>query len=229
MTITFYDLAGENGRRFSPYCWRAHMALAHKQLDVDIRETGFTDIKVICDGAQRSLPVIDDKGMLVSDSFAIARYLEATYPDAPSLFGGEAGEASARFIEAWANTQLMPVIIRCCIKDIHDGLFERDKTYFRETREKRFGASLEAVQEGREGRVEDLHAALTPLRVMLNTQPWIGGESPLYADYIVFGALQWGRVVSTMPLLKPDDPVADWFARCLSLHGGIGAAMPAAA
>ena len=33
MAITLYDLAGaDEHRRFSPYCWRTKMALAHKGL-----------------------------------------------------------------------------------------------------------------------------------------------------------------------------------------------------
>jgi len=39
----------------------------------------------------------------------------------------------------------------------------------------------------------------------------------------------WPRVTSTLPLLADDDPVKDWFERCLTLHGGLGAAEPAAA
>jgi hypothetical protein len=36
MTITMYDLAGaEMDRRFSPFCWRSRMALAHKGLAVE--------------------------------------------------------------------------------------------------------------------------------------------------------------------------------------------------
>jgi len=35
MAITLYDLAGaEAERRFSPFCWRTKMALAHKDLEV---------------------------------------------------------------------------------------------------------------------------------------------------------------------------------------------------
>ena len=30
MAITFYDLCGKDGARFSPYGWRTRMALAHK-------------------------------------------------------------------------------------------------------------------------------------------------------------------------------------------------------
>ena len=36
MPIKMYDLAGaEVDRRFSPFCWRTKMALAHKQLEVE--------------------------------------------------------------------------------------------------------------------------------------------------------------------------------------------------
>ena len=36
MAITLYDLAGaEADRRFSPFCWRTKMALAHKGLEVE--------------------------------------------------------------------------------------------------------------------------------------------------------------------------------------------------
>ena len=38
MAITLYDLAGaETDRRFSPFCWRTRMALAHKGLAFEAR------------------------------------------------------------------------------------------------------------------------------------------------------------------------------------------------
>jgi hypothetical protein len=43
---------------------------------------------------------------------------------------------------------------------------------------------------------------------------------PLFAGYILFGAFQWARVISPLRLLDPDDPVAQWFERCLDVHGG---------
>ena len=229
MTITLYDLAGKDGRCFSPFCWRARMALAHKGLDFSVKETGFTDIADVAEGASRTLPVIDDNGWVVADSFEIALYLERAHPDAPTLFDGEGGIAAARFADAYVRASLMPVIIRMCVKDIHDALQDQDKTYFRDSREKRFGATLEEVQTGREARVDALYDALAPLRMVLAQQPWIGGDGPLFADYIVFGALQWPRVASPFPMLRPDDPVAEWFARGLALHDGLGERMPAAA
>ncbi|TIP61822.1 MAG: glutathione S-transferase family protein, partial [Mesorhizobium sp.] len=48
-------------------------------------------------------------------------------------------------------------------------------------------------------------------------------------DYIVFGALQWARVASPYRLLDGSDVVAQWFERCLDLHGGLGRKVAAAA
>ena len=42
MTIEMYDLVGLEDRRFSPFCWRARMALAHKGLDHVATPVGFT-------------------------------------------------------------------------------------------------------------------------------------------------------------------------------------------
>jgi glutathione S-transferase len=64
---------------------------------------------------------------------------------------------------------------------------------------------------------------------MLTYQPFIGGDGPLFADYIVAGALQWVRVVSPFRFLEKGDPVAAWFERCLDLHDGLGRRVPAAA
>jgi hypothetical protein len=57
---------------------------------------------------------------------------------------------------------------------------------------------------------------------MLGRQNFIGGDTPLFADYIVFGPLQWARVTSPAKLIADADPVAGWFARCLDLYGGVG-------
>ena len=99
--IALYDLSGGDGRRFSPYCWRVQMALAHKQLDYRTVATRFADISSIGDGTQKTVPVIDDDGRMIADSWKIANYLEGQYPDRPSLFGGPAGHALTLFVQSW--------------------------------------------------------------------------------------------------------------------------------
>jgi hypothetical protein len=76
MSRTLYDLSAADGRRFSPYCWRAKLALAHKGLDAATVPVAFTEIPAILGGGQTTVPVLDDGGRIVRDSFAIAEYLE---------------------------------------------------------------------------------------------------------------------------------------------------------
>ncbi|EKF20318.1 glutathione S-transferase family protein [Nitratireductor pacificus] len=230
MPIKLYELVGrDEARPFSPHCWKVAFALAHKGLDFTTAPTPFTAIARIEDGASRIVPVIRDGDRLVADSFQIALYLEETYPDRPTLFAGEGGKALSRFVERWCNTALHGFIGPALLVDIHDRLDRADQAYFRETREARFGRSLEASASGREERLEGFRAALAPLRGLVEKQAFMGGEAPLFADYILAGALQWARVVSPFQLLDAQDPVAHWFERCLDLHGGLGRLVPAAA
>ena len=67
------------------------------------------------------------------------------------------------------------------------------------TRKKRFGKTLEAVVEDRETRIEGLRGMLEPIRRTVQQQAFLGGDERHYADYILFGAFQWPRVISTVP------------------------------
>ncbi len=223
MAIIMFDLAGADpALRFSPYCWRIRMALAHKGLDVETIPWRFTEKDVIAFSGQGRVPVIRDGDRVVSDSWAIAEYLEDTYPDRPSLFGGVGGRAHARFVNAWADGVLLPGIARLIVRDLLDIVAPKDRAYFRESREARFNTTLEAVQEGREARLPEFHASLLPVRLVLGKQPWLGGAAPSYADHIVFGTLQWPRCASRFELLATEDPVANWRSRMLDLFGGVG-------
>jgi glutathione S-transferase len=230
MTILLYDLVGaDESRPFSPHCWKAKMALAHKGLDFTTVPTPFLGVPKVEGGVSRTVPVIRDGERVVADSFAIALYLEDAYPDRPTLFGGEGGKAMARFVERWSQTVLHPFKTLAAVADIHGRLGPDDKAYFRQSREGRLGRTLEEAAAGRDAGLAAYRASLEPLRSMLGYQPFIGGQSPLFCDYIVFGAFQWVRITSPFRFLEPADPVAGWFERCLDLHGGIGRGVPAAA
>jgi glutathione S-transferase len=230
MAIILYELCGRDPQQvFSPHCWKVRMALAHKGLVYEALPTPFTRIPEIAGGFSKTVPVIDDNGTLVRDSFDIALYLERTYPDRPSLFGGPGGEASARFVERWTQFTVQAPLLRLIVADINAALDTPDQLYFRKDREGKLGKTLEDVQSGRDERLDAFRELLRPLREMLKLQPFIGGKSPLFHDYVVFGSLQWARVASPFKLLADDDPVADWFGRCLALYDGLGARTKAAA
>ncbi len=227
MTLQLYDLAGaEPERRFSPYCWRTKLALLHKGLRFDTIPWRFTDKDVIAFSGQGRVPVLVDGGHVVFDSWTIATYLEDAYPDRPSLFGGGGGRAITRFVNTWADGVVVGGIAPLIMTDILAHLHEKDRAYFRATREQRFGAKLEAVTAGRDAKVVGLRSSLEPLRSLLQTQPYLGGQTPGYADYIVFGCFQWARCISPFPLLLEEDPIWAWRDRLLCAFDGFARNAP---
>src|SRR4028119_1499083 len=104
MGLKLYDLAGASDNcRFSPFCWRVKMALRHKGLQVEEIPWRFTEKDIIAFSGQKLVPVLVDGDKIITDSWEIARYLEAAYPDSPSLVGGVVGEAEALFIKFWCE------------------------------------------------------------------------------------------------------------------------------
>jgi glutathione S-transferase len=228
MAITLYDLAGSDAaRRFSPFCWRAKMALAHKGLAADTVPWRFTEKDKLPQPSAGRVPVIVDDGRVVHDSTAIADYLETRYADRTSLFGDEAARALTRFVQNWTEAVVQPGIVRFVVLDIWRHLGPVDRAYFRQSREERFGASLEDVVADRTARLPAFRDSLTPLRRTVEHRQFLAGEAPAYADYVVFGAFQWARAISDFELLAADDPVAAWRARMLDAFGGLARKSPA--
>jgi glutathione S-transferase len=228
MTIRMYDLAGaEAERRFSPFCWRAKMALAHKGLVVETVPWRLTEKDTLPQPNAGRVPVIVDGARVVHDSAAIADYLEEQYPGQPSLFGGETGRALARFVQNWTETVLHPGIMRSVLLDIHRQIGPQDQAYFRSDREKRFGVTLEEFVGDREARLPAFRASLDPLRRTVERQNFVSGHAPAYADHIVFGAFQWARAISDFELLAADDPVRAWRGRMLDAYDGLARRAPA--
>jgi glutathione S-transferase len=227
MAITMYDLAGvEADRRFSPFCWRARMALAHKGLDVATVPWGFTETNKLPAPNVGRVPVIVDGGKVVHDSSAIADYLEERYPDTPTLFPGEAARGLSKFVQNWTETVLQVGLIQLVVLDIYNHLRPEDKAYFRQSREERFKVSLEEVVKDREAKLPAFRASLDPLRRTVERQDFVCGAAPAYADYIVFGAFQWARSISDFELIAANDPIFAWRGRMLDLFGGLGRNSP---
>ncbi len=223
MAIQLYELKGAGEYRFSPYCWRTRLALAHKGLEAELVPVRFTDKDLVAFSGQTRVPVLVDGETTVSDSWAIACYLEDTYADRPSLFGGAGGRAVSRILNAWMDKVQNPLIVRMIVLDIFNAIDDADKEHFRATREQRFAMPLADVQADRGERIEDFRAGLEFLRDVLGGQPYLSGEAPAYTDYIVFSGFQWARSSSKFELLKADDPLHQWRDRVLGLFDGLAA------
>jgi glutathione S-transferase len=217
-----YEIAcAKVARRPSPFCWRSRMALAHKGFDVETVPAYFTEKDAWPTPNTGTVPIIVDGDRVVGDSWAIAEYLEERYPDRPSLFGGEVGCALARFVQDWVETVMQPGLARLCLLDGLRTLTPADQTYYRNTREPRFGMTIEELVADREARLPAFRASLDPLRRVAERWDFVCGRTPAYADYIIFGTFQWARIVSDFETLAGDDPVQTWRGRMLDLFGGL--------
>ncbi len=116
---------------------------------------------------------------VVADSFALRSIWRINYPDRPSLFKGEGGRAMARFVEGYSQMILHPFIN---VVDADAGArlcwTAPNKAYFRESREQIFGRKLEDVAADRDSKREAFTKSLAPIRKMLLSQPFIGGDTP---------------------------------------------------
>jgi glutathione S-transferase len=74
----------------SPFSRRARLALAHKGLEVELRD-GRANTALVEEARRlvpiRTMPVlVEPNGRALGDSLAIAHYIDRAYPDAPSLW-----------------------------------------------------------------------------------------------------------------------------------------------
>jgi glutathione S-transferase len=192
----------------------------NKGLAVDTVPWRFTEGDKIAFSGQGKVPVIVDGDEAVYDSWTIADYLDATYPER-KLLASTRERALAKFIGNWTDTVLHPGIARLVMVDLFAHLDPKHQPYFRTSREARFGMTLEAFCADREVKLAAFRQSLTPLRATLQGQPYLGGEAPDYADYIVFGGFQWARCISPLQLLAPDDPIGAWRQRLLDAFDGL--------
>ncbi len=219
--ITLYELQAKDPRlAFSPYAWRTKMCLKHKGLDFDRKTIFFRDKDTIAPANSKTIPVINDNGTWVADSFDIAKYLDDTYSDKPTLMGGKPGRAAAAFYNNWSTMALAVPMFKILVKDIFDLLDEDDQTYFRSTREPRLGMTLEETVDHRSENLKRLEGNLIPLEMTLSGQNFLGGDAPNYLDYAVFGFFQWARLTSNIELYKADSAIAAYVDRMLDLYDG---------
>ncbi|MGH6776543.1 MAG: glutathione S-transferase family protein [Bradyrhizobium sp.] len=227
MSLKLFELVGtDESRPFSPYCWRTRLALAHKGLDADSIPWRFTEKAAIAPHGSEKVPVLLDADKAIVDSWVIANYLEDAWPERPSLFGGEGGRALARMTNWWGDIAVVGGMFPLIVADIPSHLAANDAAYFRRSREARLGKPLEEASAGRDNNVAAFRKSLDVMRLTLKTQPFLGGATPNYADYIVFGGFQWARAVSPFKLLEADDPLHAWREKLLDAFGGLARKSP---
>lgn len=225
--IKLYDLAARNETvRFSPFCWRTKFALKHKGLDFETLPWRFTEKDLIAKTGQGRVPVLVDGTQWLHDSWSIAVYLDHAYPHRPTLMQSEADRAAARFMNFWCDFTLHPTMRPLVFLDVYKAADEKDRPYFRESREKLLGTTLEEFCRDRDGARQAFLKAIAPAENTLADTQYFGGAFANYSDYILFGSLQWANTVSGTTFLAPDSASAAWFERMLNLFTGYGRLAP---
>ncbi|MFQ5562268.1 MAG: glutathione S-transferase N-terminal domain-containing protein [Parvularculaceae bacterium] len=230
MTRKLYDLCGARPDwRFSPFCWLAKFALAHKELEHEIIPLRFTEKENYPDPEHGKLPILVDGDTVVTESWEIVRYLDRTYPERP--LAATAGEwAAAEFYRAWLGAAVFPALAPFMMIRVHAVIDDGDKDYFRASREKRFGATLEDLAErGPKGK-SMIETALATLAAPLSEYDFLGGAAPNLCDYVVFSPFMWQRCVTAETFYETPAPAAAWMERMLAACEGLaGSAARAAA
>ncbi|BGP14343.1 hypothetical protein JCM10213_004470 [Rhodosporidiobolus nylandii] len=211
----FYDLVGVHGGPFfSPNTWKVRLSLLHKGIDFEERELTYLELKEFGPkmGVERPMiPFLElPDGKFIWDSWKIAEWLDENYPDKPSLFLPDAptpvkpNEAGYKLAKTFARTinvgygdsdsqwstffELSAEGIAGLMPDLESGVQNPNRLYF--TSDAKLGgkdAYKKLLALETEPLVKHATSCLLPLEAVLGTSPFLTGEHPGFADYIVYG------------------------------------------
>ncbi|MGB3294431.1 MAG: glutathione S-transferase family protein [Phormidesmis sp.] len=187
----------------SHYSEKVRLVLDYKQLPYKTIEVtpGIGQIDLYRLSGQRQVPVLKDGDEVVSDSTAIARYLDKKYPERPLIPHDAKQKGLCLMMEAWADesiglnarkvmigafnqhpnfrTALLPISTPDLVKNVVSSV-PGDVLSLLGTG---VGLGPSAVKSATEILRQDLEA----LCLILATQPYLCGEQPALADFAVAG------------------------------------------
>ncbi|KAL1663215.1 hypothetical protein GGF50DRAFT_128134 [Schizophyllum commune] len=129
--------------------------------------------------------------------YTIARYLEETYPDRRTLFPHGTVGLQHAFVGEFINKVVFPSF-PIALEGCYAVMPERTQVYFRETREKMFGKTLEEIW-GDKAAVEkgwmDVKKGLDWLEGIIkengDDKLFLLGDTPVEADFAIASMFQW--------------------------------------
>lgn len=143
-----------------------------------------------------TLPVIYDPstGKAIPESTEIAKYLDKTYPDTPTLFPPGTHAFHATFRVALGRVHKAIWYIVCCA--VCYRLNERSQIFYRRTREAEEGKKLEEIRGEKEW--ENIEAAYEALAGWLGNNgegqdDYVMGEGICFADVHIVSGLMWAK------------------------------------
>lgn len=181
----------------SPYTMSVFVALTEKQLPFEIRTLDLARAENNAPGyAKTSLtqrvPTLIDGDFAISESSAIAEYLEEVYPEPPIFPVDPQMRARARQVQAWLRSDLMPIRLErptstIFYRPVSTPLSPEAQT----ASDKLFAAALELLSHGGENLFGAWSIADVDLAVMLHRLILNGDGVPL--RLVRYAKAQWER------------------------------------
>ncbi|KAG6826210.1 hypothetical protein H0H92_000705 [Tricholoma furcatifolium] len=156
------------------------------------KEKGISPTVITPNGPHYTLPAIYDPNTSTSlaESAAIAEYLDKAYPNTPKLFPSGSHALQYAFIEALSDK--LKSLWAFSLPASHAILNPISQEYFRTTREKSFGKTLEdVIPKGDEAKVEwaKVKAAFDAVNDWLekgkSNGPYFLGKEPAFVDFVL--------------------------------------------
>src|SRR5580698_6763418 len=116
--LELWELGGRDDCRFSTFSWRTRLALHHKGLAFDVHPVAVSDKAAVLFSGQNKVPILKHDDRIITDSWAIALYLEREFPGGPSLLGGPVGETLTHFFNLWTDRELIPALVPYLMRDV---------------------------------------------------------------------------------------------------------------
>jgi len=215
LPIFFYDIPSTlPNSPWSPNTWKVRYGLNMKRLPYKTQWVESPDIEPLAirlggapngtkpDGsALYTLPMISDPntGKVVTDSFAIASYLDETYPDNVTLFPANTQPLVAAF-EAEVRRALEPAFLM--LVSLTPSMFNlATANFFISSNEAFFGKQfVEFAPVGTKraeewGKAEDAFGKIAGWLAINGDGKYVLGDTASYADCVLAGWLRWVRLV----------------------------------
>ncbi|KAA8645890.1 hypothetical protein EYZ11_002057 [Aspergillus tanneri] len=216
--VHFFDIDSTLPRDLKPWSVntiKTRMVLNYKRIPYTQSYVSYPDIAPLLsnlnvrpheEGTAYTLPAICHPSSITSnphgalmDSFAIATHLDQAFPSPPLFPSRDASYALALAV----NKLVANVTSKCStliIPRVVDFLDPRAREYFIKTRSARFGKPLSEVLPKEPDQVQTIidvaTAEIAPLAQMLRGRlgkngPFLEGEKPGYADFLIVAFLAW--------------------------------------
>ncbi|ORY26347.1 hypothetical protein BCR39DRAFT_541416 [Naematelia encephala] len=202
--ITLYELVGTTGEsrpQFSHHVWKTKLALAYLGKSAESIPLSFhsirTELAEKTSNPKVTVPtIVCDEG-IITDSWAIAEYLEKKYGAEKSLFSS--GKSFSKFLEQWALDTLAPELRPLIGPTVYNRIDEPSQAYYVQSRvggdiskmdamvAKLSDASFVAAQTtAARARLQLIEDFLT-YKKSIGAPLWLGDGVPCHGDFCVFG------------------------------------------